>query len=88
MTQDVGAAIRGDCLVAASASLPALRNLAGQRIAVTGGTGFLGTWIAELITALNDEFQLRIKLDVLSANATRRGRATRALQGPHGHPGT
>lgn len=70
MSQAVSAAIRGDCLAAAAPRLPALRALGGQRLAVTGGSGFLGTWIAELVTALNDEFQLRIKLDIISPSAS------------------
>jgi dTDP-glucose 4,6-dehydratase len=39
-----------------------------MRIAVTGGTGFLGTWIAEMIAALNDEYDLKISLDLYARN--------------------
>lgn len=56
--------IRQDCL-AASAGQPDVRSKLGlQHIAVTGGTGFLGTWIAEMVAALNDEHHLGITLDI------------------------
>jgi dTDP-glucose 4,6-dehydratase len=47
------------------------RRLAAQRIAVIGGTGFIGTWIAETVAALNDEMGSQIRLDLLgrSVNA-------------------
>ncbi|WP_322404547.1 NAD(P)-dependent oxidoreductase [Massilia luteola] len=58
------AEIRQDAL-AACAGQPDMRAaLARHHIAVTGGTGFLGTWIAELVAALNDEYRLGITLDV------------------------
>ncbi|MFA9215712.1 MAG: NAD-dependent epimerase/dehydratase family protein [Sphingomonadaceae bacterium] len=56
--------MRQDAL-AACAGQPEIRSaLARQHIAVTGGTGFLGTWIAELVAALNDHYQLGISLDL------------------------
>lgn len=59
---------RQDAL-AACASQPDVRAaLARQHIAVTGGTGFLGTWIAELVAALNDDYQLGITLDLYARN--------------------
>src|SRR5690606_14316364 len=73
MTQEVDVLLRRDCLAAAEANISELRSLAGNRLAVTGGTGFLGTWIAEMVTALNDEYQFRIKLDIISPSATEWG---------------
>src|SRR4051812_11155184 len=47
--------LRQDCL-RAGATLPALtERLRGHHVAVVGGLGFTGTWLAEMITALNDE---------------------------------
>lgn len=68
MPTDLHTDMRQDCL-AASAAQPELRaRLGRQRIAVTGGTGFLGTWIAETVAALNDEYQLGITLDLYARN--------------------
>ena len=62
------AEMRQDAL-AACADQPDVRAaLARQHIAVTGGTGFLGTWIAELVAALNDQYQLGIALDLYARN--------------------
>jgi len=56
--------LRQDCLNASSHQPDVRSKLSLKRIAVTGGTGFLGTWIAEMIAALNDEYDLRISLDI------------------------
>lgn len=70
--------IRQDCLLACQ-SLPALRSkLTLKHIAVTGGTGFLGSWIAETVAALNDEYHLGITLDLYA-----RGVKEWALKYPH-----
>lgn len=64
------AEMRQDAL-AACADQPDIRaGLARQHLAVTGGTGFLGTWIAELVAALNDQYQLGITLDLYARNVS------------------
>lgn len=60
--------MRADCLAACAAQPQVRAALARQHIAVTGGTGFLGTWIAEMVAALNDEYQLGITLDLYARN--------------------
>ncbi len=40
-----------------------LRN---AHIYITGGTGFLGTWLLELISGLNDEFDFKIRASIAS----------------------
>lgn len=68
MSDQRNAEMRQDCL-AACADQPDVRAaLARQHIAVTGGTGFLGTWIAEMVAALNDQYQLGITLDLYARN--------------------
>ncbi len=68
MAIDRFAEVRQDCL-AACADQPQVRaGLARQHLAVTGGTGFLGTWIAEMVAALNDQYQLGITLDLYARN--------------------
>lgn len=70
MTTDRFAEIRQDCLLACAAQ-PEVRTKLGLRhIAVTGGTGFLGSWIAETVAALNDEHRLGITLDLYARNIT------------------
>ena len=54
--------IRQDCLRSADGILESLSPLVGRTLAVTGGTGFLGTWIAESVAALNDNHGFRITL--------------------------
>ena len=61
--------LQKDCLSAAAGSDEIRTALANQRIAITGGTGFLGSWIAEMVAALNDEYNLGISLDLYSRNA-------------------
>lgn len=56
--------LRKDCLNACANQSDVRSKLSLKHIAVTGGTGFLGTWIAEMIAALNDEYDLRISLDI------------------------
>lgn len=62
--------IRKDCLVAVEGQTELRQALALKNIVVTGGTGFLGSWIAETVAALNDEYQLGITL-VLYARGVR-----------------
>ena len=56
--------IRQDCLMACRSQPEVHAKLARQHIVVTGGTGFLGTWLAEMVAALNDEYKLGITLDL------------------------
>lgn len=60
--------MRQDCLAASADGADIRAGLARQHIAVTGGTGFLGTWIAETVAALNDEYKLGITLDLYARN--------------------
>ncbi|MFC0167419.1 NAD-dependent epimerase/dehydratase family protein [Pseudoduganella danionis] len=62
------AEMRQDCLNACAAQPEVRAALARQHIAVTGGTGFLGSWIAEMVAALNDHYQLGIRLDLYARN--------------------
>jgi nucleoside-diphosphate-sugar epimerase len=60
--------MRQDCLAASADGADIRAGLARQHIAVTGGTGFLGTWLAEMVAALNDEHKLGITLDLYARN--------------------
>ena len=63
-SMDLFSELRQDCLKACAHQPDVRDKLSLKRIAVTGGTGFLGTWIAEMIAALNDEYDLKISLDI------------------------
>lgn len=70
--QNIGAQelVRQDCqTVLDSASLAQLSPLRNQTVLVTGGTGFVGTWIAELAACLNDDHGFGLRLLLLSDHA-------------------
>lgn len=79
MMSALSSQLQKDCLDAASGSSEIRAGLVGQRIAVTGGTGFLGSWIAEMVAALNDEYKLGITLDLYSRNAVDWAKANQRL---------
>ena len=68
MSTDRFTELRQDCLLACAGQAEVRTKLGLQHIAVTGGTGFLGTWIAEMVAALNDEHSLGITLDLYARN--------------------
>lgn len=57
---------RHDCLQILSGRDKELETLRQSELVVIGGTGFVGTWIAEMVAALNDEYQFGIKLFLIS----------------------
>ena len=57
---------RHDCLRVLNDRDKALEQLRQSELVVVGGTGFVGTWIAEMVGALNDEYQFGIKLSLIS----------------------
>ena len=68
--EDLQAAIRKDCLVSLQRQPDLSARLGEQRIAIVGGTGFVGSWIAEVVAALNDELGGRIRVDLIGRSAT------------------
>ncbi len=60
--------LKKDCEDAASWSLDMLEELKNKKIFIAGGTGFLGTWVAEFITYLNDNHQFNVSLTILARN--------------------
>lgn len=57
---------RLDCLWILNGREKELVPLRQSELVVVGGTGFVGTWIAEMVAALNDEYQFGIKLSLIS----------------------
>lgn len=62
-------ALRQDCLASLKLQPTLVDRLADQRIAVVGGTGFIGTWIAEVVATLNDELGGKVCVDLLGRSA-------------------
>lgn len=67
--------IQIDCENAVSANnLESLESIKNSTLIVTGGTGFLGSWISEVIIYLNETQGFNIKLYLLSRNQTKMAR--------------
>lgn len=62
-------AIRQDCLASLRLQPGLAQRLAGHRIAVIGGTGFVGTWLAEAVAALNEDLGADVRIDLLGRSA-------------------
>jgi len=60
--------IRTDCREAVHGSEGTLSALKGDKVLITGGTGFMGSWLAELLTCLNDDFSFGVKVFLLARN--------------------
>ena len=61
--------IEADCDQILSDSYTSLKQLQNQHILITGGTGFVGTWVAELLVFLNKNYSFNTKITLLSRNA-------------------
>ncbi len=62
--------IEQDCEQVLAGSVEQLGGLRGETLLITGGTGFVGTWIAELIAHLNDHHKFGTRLKLLSRQET------------------
>jgi len=71
MRPDCQERTRLDCLRILNGREKALEQLRQSELVVIGGTGFVGTWIAEMVAALNDEYQFGIALSLISRNTDR-----------------
>ncbi len=58
--------IRLDCLRILNNRDKDLEPLRNSELLIVGGTGFVGSWISEMVTALNDDYKFGIKLTLLS----------------------
>jgi len=61
--------IQKDCAEATSGSIHLLSKLKDECILITGGTGFMGTWLAEMVAFLNDNHSFNSKLILLSESS-------------------
>jgi nucleoside-diphosphate-sugar epimerase len=69
MTQNPRDIVVEDCQRVTSGQVSRLDTLRDEHILITGGTGFMGTWLSELIIYLNDNFGFNTHLVLLSDRA-------------------
>lgn len=60
--------IRKDCEEVIEQSVALLDKLKNQKLYITGGTGFVGTWLAEVVTCLNDNHNFNTRLVLVARN--------------------
>ena len=66
MKQELFDLVRNDCLKSASYGRESIAHLRNQSILITGGTGFVGKWLTEMVICLNEEFGFNIQLHLLA----------------------
>lgn len=79
MKNDPHQIIEQDCEQVLSGTVDQLAGLRGETLLITGGTGFVGTWIAELVMHLNDHYNFDTKLKLLSRQEFDQGGVTAHL---------
>ena len=62
--------VRADCARILAGQISHLEPLQGGTLLITGGTGFMGTWLTEMVTYLNDQHHFGIRLYLLSTRAS------------------
>lgn len=63
--------VREDCRKALDGRTDALRPLRGETVLIAGGTGFVGTWLAETLACLNDDFGFGCRISLLARGTER-----------------
>lgn len=61
--------VKKDCEEVISNKTSLLSGIKNECILITGGTGFMGTWLTELVAFLNDNYRFNTKLVLLSERA-------------------
>jgi nucleoside-diphosphate-sugar epimerase len=60
--------IKEDCLKSLNDAIGALEKLRNSHILITGGTGFIGMWLTEMLNVLNKIYGLNIQIYLLARN--------------------
>jgi nucleoside-diphosphate-sugar epimerase len=71
MSPHLTGSIRLDCNKVLQERQNLLTGLKGDTLLVTGGTGFVGTWLAEMVSCMNDDYGFNIHLYLLSRSTDR-----------------
>lgn len=69
MNQHMLKIIQNDCNEVTANAVSLLSRLKCEYILISGGTGFIGTWLAELVAFLNDNYSFNTRLILLSERA-------------------
>lgn len=70
MSQTAIEKIRGDVEEVLKDGAQLLAPLKGEKILITGGTGFVGSWLVETLAALNDRLGYGVKLQLMAKHAS------------------
>lgn len=70
MKTDAFNGIRADIAAVIGDDARALENLKGAKILITGGTGFVGSWLAETLALLNDKYSYGMQVQLLAKHAS------------------
>jgi len=62
--------IKSDCTQSITGVEERMHSLKNKHILITGGTGFMGSWLTAFILFLNKEYQYNISLTLLARNAS------------------
>ena len=63
--------IISDCIRSYSGAHQQLENLKGKTLLITGGTGFMGSWVCEMVHYMNEAHNMGITLFLMARNQTR-----------------
>ena len=69
MSNNIVEMIKRDCDQSAQDVIYSLHALKNEAILITGGTGFVGKWLAEMLIFLNDSHKFNVKVFLLSRRA-------------------
>lgn len=69
MTAPERRGLQEDCARSAGDDIRQLTALKKCHVVITGGTGFAGSWLAEMISFLNDEHEFGIRLSLVAPHA-------------------
>ncbi|HTC00861.1 MAG TPA: NAD(P)-dependent oxidoreductase [Ferruginibacter sp.] len=62
--------IKSDCIQSINGIEENMHALKNKHILITGGTGFMGSWLTAFILFLNKEYNYNVRLTLLSRNAS------------------
>ena len=63
--------ITSDCIRSYEGVQKKIEELNGKTILITGGTGFMGSWVAEMVHYMNEAHNMEITLFLMARNKSR-----------------